>query len=147
MPWKQQGGGGGGPWGGGGSGGGQGPWGGKPSGGGGGGGSAGGPPDIEDLIRKGQDRVKNIMPGGFGGARGIIIAVLLVVIVWLLSGLYRVQPRRKRYRTVVRSLREHHATGSELLGAMADRVGAKAQRREDKPDEYRLPVSGVHWSR
>ena len=90
MPWKQQGGGGGGPWGGGGSGGGQGPWGGKPSGGGGG--NSGGPPDIEDLIRKGQDRVKNILPGGFGGARGILIAVLLVVFVWLLSGLYRVQP-------------------------------------------------------
>ena len=93
MPWKQQGGGGGGPWGGGGNGGGQGPWGGKPSGsGGGGGGNAGGPPDIEDLIRKGQDRVKNIIPGGFGGARGILAAVLLVIIVWLLSGLYRVQP-------------------------------------------------------
>ena len=86
MPWKQQGGGGGGPWGGGGNGGGQGPRGGKPSGGG------GGSPDIEDLIRKGQDRVKNIMPGGFGGARGVLIAVLLVVVVWLLSGLYRVQP-------------------------------------------------------
>ena len=91
MPWKQQGGGGGGPWGGGGNGGGQGPWGGKSSGGGSGGGS-GGQPDIEDLIRKGQDRVKNILPGGFGGARGIIVALLLVVIVWLLSGLYRVQP-------------------------------------------------------
>lgn len=89
MPWKQQGGGGGGPWGGGGNGGGQGPWGGKPSGGGG---NAGGPSGVEDLIRKGQDRVKNIMPGGFGGARGILIAVLLVVVVWLLSGLYRVQP-------------------------------------------------------
>ena len=58
MPWKQQGGGGGGPWGAGSNGGGQGPWGGKPSGGGSGGGS-GGKPDIEDLIRKGQDRVKN----------------------------------------------------------------------------------------
>ena len=91
MPWKQQGGGGGGPWGAGGNGGGQGPWGGKPSGGGSGGGS-GGKPDIEDLIRKGQDRVKNILPGGFGGARGVIIALLLIVIVWLLSGLYRVQP-------------------------------------------------------
>ncbi|MEC8086229.1 MAG: protease modulator HflK N-terminal domain-containing protein, partial [Pseudomonadota bacterium] len=84
MPWKQQGGGG--PWGS--NGGGQGPWGGKPAGGGGGG--TGGPPDFEDLIRKGQDRVKNIMPGGFGSPRSIILVFLLAVIVWLLSGLYRV---------------------------------------------------------
>lgn len=93
MPWKQQGGGSGGPWGGGGSGGGQGPWGGKSSGGGGGGGgSAGGPPDLEELIRKGQDRFKNLMPGGVGGVKGIFLAVLVIVFVWLLSGLYRVQP-------------------------------------------------------
>lgn len=90
MPWKQQGGGGG-PWGGGGgNGGGQGPWGGKSSGGGGGG--AGGPPDLEELIRKGQDRFKNLMPGGVGGVKGMFLALLVVVFVWLLSGLYRVQP-------------------------------------------------------
>lgn len=94
MPWKQQGGGGGGPWGGGGgNGGGQGPWGGKSSGGGGGGGGGvGGPPDLEDLIRKGQDRFKNLMPGGFGGVKGIFLGLLVIVFVWLLSGLYRVQP-------------------------------------------------------
>ena len=84
MPWKQQGGGGGGPWN---SGGGQGPWGGgRPSGGGG-----GAAPDIEDLIRKGQDRVRRFLPGGFGGAKGIVILIL----VWLLTGLYRVQPGEK----------------------------------------------------
>ena len=88
MPWKQQGGGG--PWGS--NGGGQGPWGGKSAGGGGGGGGTGGPPDFEDIIRKGQDRVKNIMPGGLGSPRSIILVLLLAVIVWLLSGLYRVQP-------------------------------------------------------
>ena len=88
MPWKQQGGGGGGPWGGGG--GGQGPWGGgRPSGGGGG---MSGPPDIEEMLRKGQDRFKRMMPGGFGGARGIVGLVVLAVFLWLLSGLYRVQP-------------------------------------------------------
>ena len=95
MPWKQQGGGSGGPWGGGGSGGGngggQGPWGGKPAG--------GGrrrrrrvPPDLEELIRKGQDRFKTLMPGGFGGVKGILLGLLIIVFVWLLSGLYRVQP-------------------------------------------------------
>lgn len=92
MPWKQQGGGGGGPWGGGG--GGQGPWGGRPPGGGSGGGGGGmsGPPDIEELIRKGQDRFRRMMPGGFGGARGVIAIVVLGAFFWLMSGLYRVQP-------------------------------------------------------
>lgn len=95
MPWKQQGGGGGGPWGGGGSGGGggrgQGPWGGGSPGGGG----ASGPPDFEDLIRKGQDSVRRILPGGFGGARGILLVIVAVAILWGISGLYRVQPGEK----------------------------------------------------
>lgn len=89
MPWKQQGGGGGGgPWGsGGGGGGGGGPW-------GGGGGGGGGPqsPDFEDLIRRGQDRIKQLLPGGFGTGRGIILVVLLVILAWGFSGFYRVQP-------------------------------------------------------
>ena len=32
------------------------------------------------------------MPGGVGGVKGIFLAVLVIVFVWLLSGLYRVQP-------------------------------------------------------
>ncbi len=87
MPWKQQGGG---PWGGGGS---QGPWGGGAPPGGGRGGS--GPPDFEDIIRQGQDRVRKILPSGFGGKRGVLILLLALVLLWLLTGLYRVQPGEK----------------------------------------------------
>ena len=57
MPWSNQGGNGGnggGPWKGGG------PWGQGPSSGGGGGGNQ---PDIEDILRRGQDRLKRAMPG------------------------------------------------------------------------------------
>jgi membrane protease subunit HflK len=87
MPWQSQGDNGGGS-GGGGSGGG-GPW-----GGGGGGGSGGGPrpPDLEDMIRKGQDRFKRFMPSGSGGGRGIAIIGAVIVVLWLFSGFYRVQP-------------------------------------------------------
>jgi len=77
MPWKSQGGG---PWGGG-----QGPW-------GGGGPSGPRPPDIEELLRKSQDRFKSFMPRGVGGARGFILIAIAVVAVWLASGFYRVQP-------------------------------------------------------
>jgi membrane protease subunit HflK len=91
MPWQNQGGGGG-PWGGGsggGSGGGGGPW-----GRGGGGGGMGGqrPPDFDDMIRKSQERFQRFMPGGVGGGRGILLVLAVILVVWLLSGFYRVQP-------------------------------------------------------
>jgi membrane protease subunit HflK len=35
-------------------------------------------PDIEDLVRQGQDRLKQILPGG--GRRGVIILVILVLL-------------------------------------------------------------------
>ena len=90
MPWQNQGGGGGGPWGGGGGsggGGGQGPWGRGPGGGGG-----QRPPDLEELLRRSQDRMKSMLPGGFGGPIGIAVVGVLIVVGWLLSGFYTVQP-------------------------------------------------------
>ncbi|MEQ8509978.1 MAG: FtsH protease activity modulator HflK [Rhodospirillaceae bacterium] len=96
MFWKQQGSG---PWGGGGSGG---PWGGKGgkggrggNGGGDGGGSWGGgqpPPDLEELLKRSQDRVKQFIPGGMGSSRGILIVIAAVLVIWGASGFYRVQP-------------------------------------------------------
>ncbi|MFT5539357.1 MAG: membrane protease subunit HflK [Alphaproteobacteria bacterium] len=84
MAWNNQGGGGS-PWGsGGGSGGGGGPF------GAGGGGSL--PPDLEDLLRRGQDKLRGIIPGGVGSSRGIILILLVAVAVWGASGFYRVQP-------------------------------------------------------
>ncbi len=95
MPWKSQGGGGGGngggPWGGGssgGGGGGQGPW-GRGTGGGGGGPR---PPDIDDLIRRGQDRMKNVLPSGMGGSSGFVLIAGILVAVWLATGFYQVRP-------------------------------------------------------
>jgi membrane protease subunit HflK len=81
MAWKNQGGG---PWGGGGGGGGpRGPWGSGPQPGG------PTPPDLEDLIRRSQDRLRGVLPSGLGGHGGILLIVLLVA-VWMLSGFYRV---------------------------------------------------------
>jgi modulator of FtsH protease HflK len=81
MPWKNQSGGGG-PWGtGGGGGGGQGPW-----------GAGGRPPDLEDILRKGQDRVKRLLPGGFGSGRSLIFIVIIGLALWLITGFYRVEP-------------------------------------------------------
>ena len=78
MPWKQQGGGGGGggPWGGG-------------SGGGGGGPQA---PDFEDMLRKGQDKFKRLVPSGMGGGWTILLVLIAISLLWVASGIYRVQP-------------------------------------------------------
>ena len=86
MPWSNQGGGGGS----GGGGGGKSPWGGRgPSGGG------QQPPDIDEVIRQGQARLKRLLPSGMGGPTGITLIVIGLLALWLFSGLYRVQPNQQ----------------------------------------------------
>jgi modulator of FtsH protease HflK len=100
MPWSNQGGNGnkgggngGGPWG-------QGPWGGKPGGGGG-----KEPPDLDEILRRGQDRVKRVMRGGGGpggGGGGIdggvpkpfmfLIGALMLAAVAFYGFFFRVNP-------------------------------------------------------
>ena len=87
MPWNNQGGGGGGGW----QGGGRGPWGQGPSGGGGGGGGGPQPPNLEDLLRRGQAGFRRMAPGGRWGGKGIILGLLVLVGLWMFSGFYRVQ--------------------------------------------------------
>src|SRR3954454_22987585 len=91
MIWKSEGGG---PWGagprGGGGGGGGSPWG---SGRGGGGPGSGGPrgpmpPNLEDILRRGQDRFRRLLPGGFGSAAGIALVAAIIVVLWLASGFF-----------------------------------------------------------
>ena len=80
MPWTNQGGGsggGGGPWGGGPS-----PWGRPPQGG----------PNVEDIIRKSQERLRGMLPGGFGSRPVLVLVVVAVLAFWVLNGFYRVQP-------------------------------------------------------
>jgi len=84
MPWSNQGGGGG-PWGSGPKG----PWG---SGGpqSGGGGST--PPDLEEILRRSQDKLRGLVPGGNLGGKGLALIVLAALVLWGFSGFYRVEP-------------------------------------------------------
>ncbi len=78
MPWKNQSGG---PWGSGPKG----PWGSGPQ-------PVGPrPPDLEDLLRRGQDRLQQLLPGGFFSGLGVGLIILGILVVWLLSGVFRVQ--------------------------------------------------------
>jgi membrane protease subunit HflK len=93
MPWSNQSGGGG-PWGQrGGSGG---PWGAGPQGGGG----SGGPPDLEEILRRSQDRIKDFIPGGSMGGRGLAIILLGAIVIWLMTGLYTVGPAQVGIETI-----------------------------------------------
>src|SRR5690606_23905177 len=88
MPWNDKSGGGG-PWGGGGNNGG-GPWGQGPRGPSG---PQGGPPDLEDIIRRGQDRLKQALPGGGGASPAMFgLIALAVAALWLFQAIYTVQP-------------------------------------------------------
>ena len=93
MAWNGQGGGGGGgPWGGSGGGGaGGGPWGGQRPTGGGGLGGGGQQPNVEEMLRRSQDRVRRLIPGGMGSPKAIILILAILIGVWLVNGLYRVQ--------------------------------------------------------
>jgi membrane protease subunit HflK len=80
MPWSNQGGG---PWG---SGGGKGPWGSGPQQ------SGPTPPDLEEFLRRSQDKLRTVLPGGNLGGKGLAIIVLAAVVIWGFSGFYRVDP-------------------------------------------------------
>ncbi len=81
MPWSNQSGGG--------------PWGSQPRGPWGQGPQNQGPtpPDLEDLIRRSQDRLKNVLPtGGMFGGRGLALLAVLIALGWMLTGFYTVAP-------------------------------------------------------
>ena len=81
MPWSNQSGGGG-PWGSGP----RGPWGSGPQ-------QPGGskPPDLEEFLRRSQDKLRSWLPGNLGG-RGIALIALIAVALWGFSGFFRVEP-------------------------------------------------------
>ena len=70
------------------------PWGSPPGGGGGNGGFRRGPtpPDIDEVIKKIQSLLNRFLGGGKGGAKPIIVGLLIIITLWGLSGLYRVLP-------------------------------------------------------
>ena len=50
------------------------------------------PPDLEELLRRSQDKLKTVLPGGNLGSRGFLVLVLGAVFLWGLSGFFRVEP-------------------------------------------------------
>jgi len=68
------------------------PW-GSPPGGGNGGGRGPTPPDIDEIIKNIQKTINRFIPGrGAGGSKPIFLGLIILVIIWAASGLYRVLP-------------------------------------------------------
>ncbi len=49
------------------------------------------PPDLEDLLRRGQDRLQQLLPGGYFSGLGIALILIGALAIWGMSGFYRVQ--------------------------------------------------------
>ena len=49
------------------------------------------PPDFEEYLRRGQDRLGGLLPGNLGG-RGFALIALAAVVLWAVSGFFRVEP-------------------------------------------------------
>src|SRR6516164_8860067 len=90
MPWRNQT-----------SSGGQGPWGGGPR----------RPPDLEDILRKGQRQVRRMLPGGLGGGRSLALIALAGVALWLATGFYRVQPDEQGIALILGRIRRQTNPG------------------------------------
>ncbi len=63
-----------------------GPWGQRPQG------PVGGQPDLEDIIRRGQDRLRGFLPGGGGNSMMTLIVIAALVLMWVFQATYSVQP-------------------------------------------------------
>ena len=69
------------------------PWGSPPGGGGNGSGRGPTPPDIDEIIKNIQKTINRFIPGrGAGGSKPIFLGLIILVIIWVASGLYRVLP-------------------------------------------------------
>ena len=68
------------------------PWGTPPGGGNGGFRRGPTPPDIDEIVKKIQNTINRFTGGGSGGSKPIIVGLIILAILWGLSGLYRVLP-------------------------------------------------------
>ena len=68
------------------------PW-GQPPGGNGSGRGGPRPPNIDEVVKKIQDLINKFIPGGkSGSSKPIILGLILLIVIWAFSGLYRVLP-------------------------------------------------------
>ena len=50
------------------------------------------PPDLEEILRRGQDKLRRVLPGGNLGGKGFALLALAAIALWGFSGFFRVEP-------------------------------------------------------
>jgi modulator of FtsH protease HflK len=116
-----------------------GPWGQGPGG-------TGQPPDLEEILRRSQEGLKQMLPSGFGGS-GLAILVLVTLLAWLLSGFYTIGPNEiglnlifGKYRGKTQAGLNYNLpapVGSVVKLAVTDRNVTDVGFREEAPLEGR----------
>ena len=136
-----------GPWGNGGN---QNPWGKRPN-------SNGTPPDVDQMLKESKDKLKKMMPTGFGGGKGLTILLFVLLGLWLMTGIYRVNPQEQgvvmRFGEWVRTTPPglHYHLPTPIESVMTPDVtrdnrievgyrsfGGAATSRRDVPDESKM---------
>ena len=136
-----------GPWGGGNN---QNPWGKRPN-------SNGTPPDVDQMLKESRDKLKKMMPTGFGGGKGFTILLFVLLAIWLMTGIYRVNPQQQgvvmRFGEWVRTTPPglHYHLPSPIEKVLTPDVtrdnrievgyrsfGGAATSRRDVPDESKM---------
>ncbi len=53
------------------------------------------PPDMDDLLKQSKDKFKKMLPSRFGGGKSFTILFLILIAIWLATGIYRVNPQEQ----------------------------------------------------
>ena len=89
---------------------------------------------MEDVIRRGQERLRNLIPGGFGSFKGILLIVLAAIVIWMLTGFFRVQPNQQAGNLSIGTLAGEdvcHDLPRFVSGKRLTMVGDAVQRFQD----------------
>lgn len=49
-------------------------------------------PDLDDMLKRAQDNLRQVMPGDFGSARFLGLGILAIIALWLASGFFIIEP-------------------------------------------------------
>ena len=53
------------------------------------------PPDVDEILKNSKDKFKKFIPSKFGGGKSFSIIFLILISLWLATGIYRVNPQEQ----------------------------------------------------